>query len=611
MNLKLIFLILFFIPISISANTINLDETTNSKNILNSSQIYIDKINSLDIHEIIKQDDKFMPNTKEKLSYGYSPSFSVWIKFTLKNTSNKTITKVLEYNSPLTTEVILFNSSASIIKKDGLFNTNQDRRTVNPIFEIELTPFQSKTYYLKASSYITTLIIELNLFNTNYFSKKETRHQVILSLFFGAMLVLSIYNLFIFFFTKDISYFYYSLYIIGIIIHHFMYVGFSNIYLLDQTSIKFITNYAALIVSFPIYSLAFYIKFFLKTNLYPSLNKILNLFLFLIPISVLILSITDIFNQYRNIFALSLFVYLFFITIYATYKKSKQAYLILIGWLIIVTASILMFLSGLGIFDFTKNLSYIVEIAFITEAIIFSIALATKINKLQNEKNIANEKLILQQKNEKMTLKIEVEKKTFELQILLKELNHRVKNNMQTIVSLIRLQSRSIKEQKYKDILIVIQNRINTMSHLHELLYTQDDTLHVNTQEYFNILINEINHSYKYDIKINIVVTIQLKMEYAIYCGLILNELISNSYKYAFNDKKEGIINIIFSQNIDGIYTLIVKDNGVGYDQNKKTNTMGTILIKNLVNYQLCGHINIKSNDGVKVIITWRDNEEI
>lgn len=182
---------------------------------------------------------------------------------------------------------------------------------------------------------------------------------------------------------------------------------------------------------------------------------------------------------------------------------------------------------------------------------------------------------------------------------------------MQTIVSLIRLQCRSIKEQKYKDILIVIQNRINTISHLHELLYKQDNTLYVNTQEYFNILINEISDIYKYDIKTNIEVSIQLKMEHAIYCGLILNELISNSYKYAFNEKKEGVINIIFSQDIYGIYTLIVNDNGVGYDQNKETNTMGTVLIRNLVKYQLCGHINIKSGDGVKVIITWRDNEEI
>ena len=609
-KLKFIVLILLSISLATFANTIKIDTNTKYHSILNSSQIYIDKTQSLTINDIVNKSNEFTNNTNERLAYGYSPNFNVWIKFTLQNISNRKINKILEYDNTLTTEVILFNSDTSMIKKDGLFNTTKERNSINPIFKINLKPFESKTYYIKASSYITTLIIKLNLWNDKDFFKKETKHQMILALFFGSMLVLAIYNLFIFFFTKDINYFYYAMYIIGIIAHQLIYVGVANIYLLSQTSIKHVTEFASILVSFPFFALALFTKNFLNTKQYPLYNKILNIFLILIPISVIIISTTSIFNQYRNTLVMLLFIFLLITTIYASYKKNKQAYIILFGWTIIVFASMLMYLSGIGVLDFYKDFPYIIEASFVTEAIIFSIALATKINKLQDDNIKANKQLILQQKNEKKKLELEVNKKTAELQLLLQELNHRVKNNMQTIVSLIRLQSRGITEEKYKDKFLVIQNRINAMSHLHEILYKQDDISHIDAQEYFDILISEVRYSYKHYIDVHADITIKLKIEHAIYCGLILNELITNSFKYAFIGKEEGSIYIILNQNSDGYYHLIIKDNGDGYDQNKiKDNSLGTILVKSLVEDQLNGQISINSNNGVNIEITWRDNE--
>ena len=279
----------------------------------------------------------------DRLAYGYSPNFKVWIKFTLHNTSNNAIQKTLEYGNPLTTEVIFYNHSDSIIIKDGLFNLNKDRNTLNPIFEINLKAHETKTFYLQVSSRITTLIVKLKLIDKNLFIKNETRHQVVLALFFGSMAILALYNLFIFFFTKDISYFYYVLYILGIIAHHLVYVGATNIYLLNQNIIFYVIEYASLLVSFPIFALALFTKVFLQTKQYPFADKILNILLMLLPITIIIFSNTDYFNKFRNLFAIILFAYILFITIYAVYKQNKQAYLILFGWMIIVTASILMF----------------------------------------------------------------------------------------------------------------------------------------------------------------------------------------------------------------------------------------------------------------------------
>ena len=224
-------------------------------------------------------------------------------------------------------------------------------------------------------------------------------------------------------------------------------------------------------------------------------------------------------------------------------------------------------------------------------------------------------KNIQQKKSEKKRLSQQVDEKTKDLQIalddkalLLKELNHRVKNNMQTIVSMIRLQNDKVDDEKLNNVFTTIQNRINAMSHLHELLYQQDNITKVDASEYFELVIEELKGSFfdknvliNYDIKTNLV------LDQAIYCGIILNELVTNSFKYAFPNG-EGEINIQFFKK-DSKYFLIIEDNGVAYDVNKSSNSsLGLMLVNRLVKRQLKGEINIDVLNGVKVQITWEDN---
>lgn len=612
-KIKLLFLILF--TTVVQAVPIIIDENSSKLEILSHSFIYKDYAKAITIEDIKKKDSAFKAITTSRLSFGYSPDFDVWIKFILHNKSDKAIEKILEYANPLSTHIDFFDISAKSVSKDGLFQINKNRKTVNPYFAISLEPNETKTYYIKASSHITTLIIQLNLWDTQKFYNQELYHQSILQLFFGAMLILAFYNIFIYFFTKDVSYLFYVIYIISISFHQLMYTGIAYIYFLSNLNIAYILQYASLIVALPIITLGLFLKTFLHTIQYKRINTILNYLLVIVLLLVILFIATNEFNKYRNFPSMILITYLIFISVYSVIKKNRQAYFILAGWLIIFSAIILMYLNSLGIFNIYQHFSYFIEIAFISEALLFSIALADKINRLQYEKNTADEKFIVLQETEKERLVIDVKAKTKELQeslnhqtTLLKELNHRVKNNMQTIISLIRLQSDEVDDEDMQNVFMTIQNRINAMSHLHELLYKQNDISHINAHEYFDNLIMGLQDSFENEIEIFYDINVNLEVETAISCGLILNELITNSFKYAFADNSGKIIVKLHKK--QNTFYLTIEDNGIGYDPNIVEHSFGLILVRTLVEDHLRGELITTINHGVKNQIIWREEDE-
>ncbi|MEA3553328.1 MAG: 7TM diverse intracellular signaling domain-containing protein [Campylobacterota bacterium] len=609
---NLIFLLLF--ANILNATSLIIDDKTKVYDLLTSSQVYMDKTRSLTIKDISSKNIEFKDNDKSLLGYGYSPNFDIWIKFTLKNNSDKTIHKILEYANSMTTDIIFYDLDNNISIKEGHLNTMPNRSSINPTFKLTLQPYQTKTYYIKASSYITTLIVKLNLYNNDDFYTKEIKHQVILALFFGAMLILAIYNLFIFFFSKDISYLFYVFYIFGITIHHTLYVGVANLYIFDSMTMRYIIQFASLFIAFPIFFLALFSKSFLQINKYPILNKILNILLVLFILSLLLFIATDTFNTYRNILPMLLLFYLITVSIYLSYKRNRQAYFVVSGWLILAIGGITMYFSSIGVINIYQSFPYIVEVSLLLEAILFSIALSDKINSLQKDKIKANQKLIEHKKTENKRLEIQVDEKTKDLNIsldektlLLKELNHRVKNNMQTIVSLIRLQADDIEDESIQNLFITIQNRINAMSHLHELLHKQENVSNINAYEYFMVLIEGLEDSYENEINIHYKIDVTLEIEQAVSCGLILNELITNSFKYAF-ENNNGNISISLNKT-NGVFNLVVTDDGVGYDDTNSSNSFGLVLVKTLVESQLKGTISTNTTNGVEVKIIWRDDE--
>ena len=198
---------------SVYAEAVEVDENTSGLSILTHSEIFLDKSNSLLKKEILERD--FKKNTKESLGLGIVPNTALWIKFTLKNTTDKELHKILEYDNP-ETEDLDFYYDAKIIK-DGMFHHSSTRKTVNPTLNITLAPFEEKTIYIKAHCKISTLIAKLTLWNELDFLHHEYEHKTYIFIFFAIIFTLLMYNFMLLIFTKDMVYFYYVLYLGAVI----------------------------------------------------------------------------------------------------------------------------------------------------------------------------------------------------------------------------------------------------------------------------------------------------------------------------------------------------------------------------------------------------------
>mgnify|MGYP003638277477 FL=1 len=198
-----------------------------------------------------------------------------------------------------------------------------------------------------------------------------------------------------------------------------------------------------------------------------------------------------------------------------------------------------------------------------------------------------------------------------EKEVLLKEVHHRVKNNLQVISSILNLQSSYIEDEQTLSILKESQDRIKSMSIIHESLYQSNDFSKINFSEYIVSLSKNLVHSYSYlDKSIDLdhkIEEVSLNLDTSIPCGLIVNELVSNALKYAFKDRLEGKIKINLSIDKKNV-VLVVSDDGVGFPKNinfRDTNSLGLQLVNTLVE-QIDGTIEMNSKKGTTYTIIFK-----
>ncbi len=200
-----------------------------------------------------------------------------------------------------------------------------------------------------------------------------------------------------------------------------------------------------------------------------------------------------------------------------------------------------------------------------------------------------------------------------EKEVLLQEIHHRVKNNLQVISSLLDLQSQQIEEQGMLEVFRESQNRVKSMALVHEKLYQSKNFARINFAEYTESLANYLFKAYELHsgyVSLELDIDeVTLNIDTAIPCGLIINELISNALKYAFPNNRSGTVRVVLHSDNDNNLTMIVEDDGVGFPLDcdfNKVKSLGFQLVNVLVK-QLKGSFEIDQSRGSKFRIRFSE----
>jgi len=200
-----------------------------------------------------------------------------------------------------------------------------------------------------------------------------------------------------------------------------------------------------------------------------------------------------------------------------------------------------------------------------------------------------------------------------EREMLLKEVHHRVKNNLAVIASLLSLQSGQVEDVRARGLFRESQSRVHSVSLIHEKLYRSEDLKKINFKEYLRDLSARVFRTFGAESSsVSLAMEVEeaaLDVDVVIPCGLIVNELLSNALKYAFPDGRKGQVQVRFSHAVDGLCTLSVRDNGVGLPGGLdvlRAGTLGMQIITSLVE-QLEGSVEVLRARGTEFRVSFKD----
>ncbi len=210
------------------------------------------------------------------------------------------------------------------------------------------------------------------------------------------------------------------------------------------------------------------------------------------------------------------------------------------------------------------------------------------------------------------TLEENLKKSLLEKEILLKELHHRIKNNLQVVSGLLHLQEENVSDSQLLNILQESQNRILSMALVHDRILESENFSEIDIEKYIHTLINQLFSIYgakNLDISLDIQVCVKsFDFDKSIYCGLIINELVSNSLKYAFQKNQNNQIQILVLNTGTDKTKLVVADNGIGFSDSfclESNSSIGLKVVSLLVESQLEGKVALDKSNGAKFEIVF------
>ena len=222
--------------------------------------------------------------------------------------------------------------------------------------------------------------------------------------------------------------------------------------------------------------------------------------------------------------------------------------------------------------------------------------------------------------SQRMAAEEKLQQSLAEKELLLREIHHRVKNNLQTVASLLYLQSRHIDNPVALEALKNSYDRVQSMALIHQQLYQNTDLGHIDLQNYVDVLLKQLRSSFRGDVRIRFfteIEPVQFDLDTTIPIGLIINELVTNAMQHGFPHNQPGEIHVTFHEN-NGKYTLTIRDTGVGLSETQKArlaengvaaitgNSLGLQLVQKLTK-QLHGKLSISSGTHTIFSVTFQE----
>lgn len=560
-------------------------------------------------------EEKIPNNFKALISGDHVKGISFWTRVTVDSDTNRII--VLKAGNWYMQQVSFFDAAEKWIGTGNHFEMSLKKG--NNTFYLYY-PFADD----KDSNGLTVSVSSVRDFNTEYLAMRT--NQAFFTAAVGMLFLLSaMYSIFIR--STDKIYIRYALYLFSILIFFTYQYGILGDFF---NAVKRVPPAWFWIFSdfISITYLYFSQSFLDMKKKDPVLHGVFNFGIYLV-LSMVVIEIASYlieidllhsvwFKGPVLVFQIVIFPFIF----YRVYKQKT-----ILGWLFLVSLIIVSIANMTGQVASTLKLvsatNYLLQSATLIDAFIFSIGIAIRFGIIAKEKQNIQSDLIRQLKvNEEIQeqnaseLEMKVKQRTealnkrnHENELLIKEIHHRVKNNLQVVSSLLNISERKISDEKAKQPFRDSVNRINSMGLIHSLLYQNEDYSNINLKKYVDELTRMLLESFQFkypqacvDLNVGLV---KLDMDRAIEIGLIINELVTNSLKHGVFTDDKPTITVSISQ-LGNKLNLTVKDNGQP-GQNEKINvgaSFGMRMIAALTK-KLNGELGISQADGFKVVVVF------
>lgn len=561
---------------------------------------YFEDVNSTHSFESVTE-EKFRDVPNHMVNLGMTKSI-VWVKVKL-NTKALQQEVVLEIENPFCDQITL----SYLSKNNGKVNESlgitypHSKNKLNhylPAFVIPTDQLASPVVYFRIKTR-WTMLIHITAKTKEDFHKNRVTTYLIAGLYLGGLLLIAIYNLFLYFSTRNFSYVLYVLALLCAILSQGYIYGILIPYLspdLPEFSFRFPI---IIMAATGLFSAWFTIQFLeiKKTSRALYYLLIFAIIFSLFSVGLELLKLDYLSRKVNVIQVLGIAFIIFISAVHSLIKGNKMALFFTIAWSFYLLGIVIYGLKIVGILPHNLFTEHCMHIGTFMEVLLLSFALGHKYSLVRIEKERleqqTREELELLVKQQTSELEASVEEK----EILLKEVHHRVKNNLQVIISLLDLEVASVKDTRNKKVLTQSKSRVYAMSLIHQKLYQSNNLARVNMKSYLEELYSYVQNSYSI-IPQKKAPTLaldnkELSLTQAVPLGLIVNELLTNSFKYGINPTGENHIKLSLSFKNDYL-ELIIADSGLGFDEKEHTynvkKTLGLFLVKSLTK-QLRGTI--------------------